>query len=433
MNTHPDTAAWSIDAHRGLVESLVAVVDDVEAPVQECRGLVLARDVTAALPLPPFTNSAMDGFALASADVADVEAPVTLSVTGDIAAGDGTDHRLEPGCAMRIMTGARMPQGADTVVKVEWTDHPAGVADPPSHVRLDRFPDPGANVRHEGEVCAVGDTVLRAGQVLDAAAVSAAVAAGCTRVRVRPHPRVLIVTTGSELVEPGEKVRPGMIPDSNGPLLRGLVEEAGGLVIGHLRCPDDPLLLSSLLAAHDRADLVITAGGISQGAYEVVRRALADSVRFHHVAQQPGGPQGAGTVDVGGQATPVVCLPGNPVSVLVSFAVYVRGLIDILAGRTTGDGASRPPALPGVARVPWRTPAGRTQFIPVRVVRFDEDGRLLVEPSHRLGSGSHAVVGLARADGLAMVDADIDEVDAGMALPIIPLERLRRRRHTVEY
>lgn len=433
MNPHPRAAAWSIDAHRSLVESLVTVVDDVEAPVQECLGLVLARDVTAALPLPPFTNSAMDGFAFASADVVGAEAPVSMPVTGDIAAGDGADHRLEPGCAMRIMTGARMPSGADTVVKVEWTDHRAGVAAPPRHVRLDRFPEPGANVRHEGEVCALGDTVLCAGQMLDAAAMAAAVAVGCTRVRVRPRPRVLIVTTGSELVEPGETVRPGMIPDSNGPLLRGLVEEAGGLVVAHLRCPDDPLLLSSLLAAHDRVDLVVTAGGISQGAYEVVRQALGDSARFHHVAQQPGGPQGAGMVDVGGRATPVVCLPGNPVSVLVSFTVYVRGLIDILAGRAAGDGASRPPTVPGVARVPWRTPAGRTQFIPVRVIRIDEDGRLLVEPSHRLGSGSHAVVGLARADGLAMVDADIDEVDEGMPLPIIPLERLRRRRDTLEH
>ena len=375
-------------------------------------GLVLAREVFARLSVPPFTNSAMDGFAVRHADVARI--PATLPVCGDAAAGDTRKRALEPGTAVRIMTGAAMPDGADTVVKVEDTDHAPGVSEAPPTVTIRAAQAPGANVRFKGEDLDAGAPVLPAGVVLSPAAVSAAASAGCGTLFVRPRPRIGILTTGSELVAPGGELAEGRIPDSNGVLLAGLAAQAGGDVVARWRSADDPEAMLAILASAPEIDLLVTAGGISAGAYETVRQALSGpTMRFHHVAQQPGGPQGAGTARVGGRSVPAACLPGNPVSVYVSFHVYVAGMIRMLAGRSS---TVEPTVGQAVAGAEWASPRGKVQFIPLRL----DSGRAF--PIHELGSRSHLVASLPSADGLGVVPADVERVRPGDALGFIPTE-----------
>ncbi|CEG90678.1 molybdopterin molybdotransferase MoeA [Propionibacterium freudenreichii] len=369
-------------------------------PARDCLGAVLARDMDARLAVPPFTNSAMDGFAVRFADVT----PGTpLPVAGDIPAGDTSPHELVAGTAWRIMTGAPLPAGADTVVKVEHTDHAPGVRRPPASVTITELPRRGANIRQAGEDVAVGTPVLAAGTLLDATALAAAASVGYRELAVHPRPRVGIVTTGAELVGAGDELAAGQVPDSNSVLLRGLVRGAGADVAAVVRTDDDPQHLREALAGWHDVDLVLTAGGISAGAYEVVRQVLEPmGVRFHHVAQQPGGPQGVGTLGVAEGRVPVLCLPGNPVSVFVSFHVYAAGLIAVLAGRAT---TTAPRTVDVSAGEGWSSPPAKTQFIPLRLA---SDGA--VHPIHRLGSGSHLVASLPLADGLGVVPAGVGRV-----------------------
>lgn len=403
----------SIDEHRALIEARIPAPATSTRPLDECLGLVLAEEVAARLPVPPFTNSAMDGFAVRHADVAGAcaERPVRLPVIADVPAGDPAATPLRAGTAERIMTGAPMPPGADTVVRVEDTDHRAGTTRAPAAVTVHAAPAPGANVRHAGEDVGVGDPVLSAGAVLDAAGLAAAASVGHAALPVHPRPRVGVLATGSELRGAGEPLGPGQIPDSNSLLLAGLVREAGGDPVVTARVPDDPDGLAGLLAGWPPLDLIVTAGGISEGAYEVVRQALTGAdARFHHVAQQPGGPQGIATAPVGGRPTPVLCLPGNPVSVWVSFHVYAAGVLRVLAGRA---GTTAPATSRVVADAPWPGQARKVQFIPV--VRTGD----LVRPVHPLGSKSHLVASLPRANGLAVVPIGVGEVGRGMELDFI--------------
>ncbi len=350
----------TIPEHRDLVEALAQPLPAVEAPLESCAGAVLAEDVRAAVPVPPFTNSAMDGFALRFDDIAGLAAPVALPVLGDIPAGDAVPRECRPGAVWRIMTGAPMPDGADTVVRVEATDHSPGVAEAPATVTISRLPERGADVRHRGEAVEPGDLVVRAGAVLRGQELAAAASVGHGALRVHPRPRVLIVTTGAELAAAGDGLAHGQIPDSNGFLLRGLVEEAGGAVAAHLRTGDSPGQLRDALDRAPQADLVITAGGISQGAHEVVRRALGADAGFHRVAQQPGGPQGVGRTRVGSGEAPVICLPGNPVSVFVSFHVYVARALAVMARRLPKRrGITAPRTAPASLRRPGARPGAR--------------------------------------------------------------------------
>lgn len=373
-------------------------------PLAAALGRVLAVDVTALAPVPPFTNSSMDGFAVRAADL---EGTDELPVTGDVAAG-ATGAPLTPGTAQRIMTGAPLPDGADAVVPVERTDHSPGPGDAPARVRFTERPTPGANVRRTGEDVTIGDVVLVAGTRLGPAQVAAAGSVGHGGLTVARRPRVLVVTTGDELVEPGDHAGEGQIPDSNSVLLQALVAEAGGDAVLTRANDDVAAFRDALDASLPEVDLVVTAGGASAGAHEVVRQALdGNGVDFVGVAMQPGKPQGFGTVeDAGGRHVPVVALPGNPVSVFVTFHVVVVPLLAVLSGadpeRTT---------FPVVAGRDWPTPAGRRQYAPVAVRR--EGDLLVVEPPHPHGARSHFAATLARADALAVVPADIDGVTAG--------------------
>ena len=417
--------------HRDLIEALALsrLLPHDTLSAEECLGRRLATDLHSLIPLPPFTNSAMDGFALRREDLAG-EGPWSLPVVADIPAGDTREHRLEAGHAMRIMTGAPLPQGADTVVKVEHTDHAAGVAQAPASVEIRVAPKLGANVRVKGEALEAGSPVLEAGCLLDGTALAAAISVGHGTLAVLPRPRVLVVTTGTELRRAGEALERGQIPDSNGILLGGLVEDAGGRVVANLRTGDTPEELRRALDEAPDADLVITAGGISAGAYEVVRLTLGTDAGFHHVAQQPGGPQGVGATPVGprGRETPVICLPGNPVSVFTTFHMYVAGALAVMSGLVRPErGATVPSAVMARARVWWESPKGKTQFIPVRFVdeagagSGDEAGVRWVEPVHPLGSKSHLVASLAHAQGIGVVVPEFGEVVAGQELAVVAL------------
>ena len=372
-------------------------------PVDRAHGLRLAEDVTAVLAVPPFTNSAMDGFAVRAADVAG--APVSLPVAGDVPAGTTDPVPVPPGGAVRIMTGAPLPAGADAVVPVELTDQPPGAVELPAVVEVRRGVAAGAHVRTAGEDVRPGDTVLTAGTLLGATQLSAAVSAGHGELLVRPRPRVGVLATGDELCPPGTDPGPGRIPDSNSILVAGLVREAGcePVVLGAVG--DDPARLSEVVAAAlPGIDALVTSGGVSVGTKDVVKAALADRIGFTKVAMQPGKPQGFGLLE---DRVPVFALPGNPVSVLVSFHVHVAPGLRRLLGLP-----ARLPLGRARAAVAWRCPAGRRQFVPVLV---EDDGVELpsVRPASAGGSASHLVASLAAAEALAVVAEDVDAVAPG--------------------
>lgn len=391
-----------VDAHVAAARALVSPLPIELVPLADALGRVLAEDLVARWPSPPFTNSAMDGYALRRADAlgASPGSPASLVLVGESAAGRPFDGALEPGQAARIMTGAVLPDGADAVVPVELA------SDDGALVAVREEPQPGAHIRREGEDIPAGAVALAAGTVLTPARLAAAASVGHASVPVRRRARVAILATGDELVAPGVEPGAGQIADSNSVVLAGLVREAGAEPVLAPRATDDPELLLDALTGLE-ADLIVTTGGVSQGAYDVVKLALADrGVEFLPVAMQPGKPQGLGVL----AGVPIACLPGNPVSVLVSFAAFVRPMLRVLGGE------AEPQRRAAVVVEGWRSPVGRRQFMPVRWLRDGE-----VVPATAGGSGSHLVARLAAAEGLAVVPAEVEEVRVGDTVEIMEI------------
>ncbi|MDT7745891.1 MAG: molybdopterin molybdotransferase [Actinomycetota bacterium] len=400
-----------VEEHVAAVAALVAPTGTETVPLARARDRVLATDLTSPVALPPFANSAMDGYAVRAADLA--AAPVTLPVPEDIPAGRVDGPPLVPGTAHRIMTGAPLPEGADAVVQVEWTDG----GRPGATVTVAKAVDAGQSVRGAGEDVTAGQVVLTAGTVLGPAQIGLAAAVGAAEIPVHRRPRVLVLSTGSELVAPGQPLRHGQIHESNGPMLAAAVDDAGGQSRLLRFVPDDvEEFLGTLDAAlTEPTDLLITSGGVSAGAYEVVKDAFASrGVTFAKVAMQPGMPQGAGRYVHDGHAVPVVTLPGNPVSSLVSFEVFVRPVLRAAAGHPH----------PGRARVTarvaedLRSPAGRRQF---RRGRLDA---VTGTVSPVGAAGSHLLAALAHADCLFVVGEDVTEVAAGSEVEVWLLDAL---------
>ena len=345
----------TVEEHQRVVAGLIQPRAAVAVGLADALGLNLAADVVAPLPLPVFDNSAMDGYAVRAQDVATASADkaVKLPVPEDIPAGRTDPLVLEPGTAHRIMTGAPVPAGADAIVPVEQTDggKPGGM------VEIRSAPKPGQHVRRAGEDVTVGTTVLSAGAVLTPAALGLAAALGIGKLHVLPRQRVLVVSTGSELVPAGTPLRPGQIYESNAVMVAAAVREAGGEVVATATAADDVDAFRTVLAGRaGQVDLILTSGGVSAGAYEVVKDAFgADAeVEFVKVAMQPGMPQGAGTVD----GIPIITLPGNPVSALVSFEVFIRPALRAAMGLPD----PHRPRRTAVLAEDLTSPAGKRQF-----------------------------------------------------------------------
>jgi molybdopterin molybdotransferase len=391
----------SVDAHVADVAALVRPLEPIELPLAEAEGCVLATDLTARHPLPPFDNSAMDGYAVRAADVAAATeaAPVTLPVSGEVAAGDTGAYAVVPGQCVRIMTGAKLPAGADAVVPVEWSDGGA------TKVAIRQRAGHGHAVRRAGGDAKAGDVLLGAGAVLGPPQVGLAAAAGHGTVVVRPRPRVVVISTGNELAEPGAPVTPGKIWESNSFMLAAAARQAGCVAYRAPVVPDDPrALLEAIEDQLPRADLLITSGGVSMGGEnDVVKDVLRrlGTVTFRKVAMQPGMPQGFGVV--GHHETPIFTLPGNPVSAYVSFQVFVRAALDALL--RTRELAL--PVTPAVLSGPLKAPPGRRAFL--RGLLNRSDGT--VQPLS--GQGSHQLATLGRANALIVVPEWIIEMKEG--------------------
>jgi molybdenum cofactor synthesis domain-containing protein len=310
---------------RGLILNGLAATASETMPLADATGLVLADDIVAPGMLPAFDHAAMDGFALRSADTA--PAPAHLTVVATLPAGADGRIPVGPGEAVRIMTGAMLPPGTDAVIPFEQVTEGDGTVTVPAPV------DPGAHVRRAGEDVRQGRLVLKAGEELTPAKLTLLAALGRAQIAVHRRPRVAIVTTGDELVPPGQPLQPGQIHDCNTTALLTLVWEAGGIATVVGRAGDDRLQTRRLLEEASRADLVLTTGGVSMGDFDFVADVAADlgEVVFAGVAQQPGKPLTFARIG----KTPLLALPGTPVAVLVTFEYYVRPVIRKLLGYTT--------------------------------------------------------------------------------------------------
>lgn len=392
------------DARRDVLAAMESL-PEARVALFDALGLVLAESVDAPHPVPPFDNSAMDGFAVRAADTAD--APVTLRVLEDVAAGHLPTLTVGDGEAITIMTGAPMPAGADSIVIVEHTERPT-----PGTVLVKSAVTVGEHVRRSGGDLEAGERVFDAGERLGPQHLGVLASIGVAAPLVRRRPRVAIVSTGDEVLPPETTtLRPGTIRDANRPMLAGLLEDLGAEVVDLGIIPDDA---SALRAALERGagecDAVLTSGGVSMGEYDLVKQVLTEMghIDFWRVAMQPAKPFAFGFID----ATPLFGLPGNPVSVTVAFEQFVR---PALLHRM---GAARlfRPRIRGRLGVAVRTNPDKVVFLRMQT-RF-EDGVWVATPSG--GQQSNMLTALARADAFAVVPvgvgdlADGDEVDLEM-------------------
>lgn len=389
----------SVEEHQSVVAGLITARTAITVPLAEALGLVLATDIVAPLSLPGFDNSAMDGYAAMVDDIAGATSsnPVRLPVAEDIPAGRTDLLTLAPGTAHRIMTGAPLPSGATTVVPVEATDGAIDV------VEIRSATKPGQHIRRAGEDVSAGTTVLTAGQVLTPPALGLAAALGLAECNVIPRQRVLVMSTGSELVSPGTPLQPGQIYESNAVMLAAAVRDAGAEVSTVAMCSDDVDTFRDVLVRNCAdADLVITTGGVSAGAYEVVKDSLGEEVEFAKVAMQPGMPQGAGRV----AGTPIITLPGNPVSALVSFEVFVRAPLRAAMGLPDPGRKRRTATL----TESLTSPQGKRQF---RRGVIDDDAVTSYGPP-----ASHHLRWLASANCLLEIGEEVTELSAGSAVRV---------------
>ena len=402
-----------VEEHLAEILGTITPLTPTELGLNDIGGLVLAEDVSAVSALPSFDNSGMDGYAVRVEDIADAteEKPVTLPVTAEVAAGDTGAYALQPGTAIKIMTGAMLPHGAEAVVPVEWTD--GGSA----RVTIKVGAEHGNAVRLAGEDAKAGEVLVSAGTRLKPMHVAVIAAAGRGSVLVRPRPRVVVLSTGNELAEPGTPLVPGRIWDSNSFMLAAAAREAGGLAYRQAILPDHPdEVLPAIEDQLVRADLMVTTGGVSMGGeHDVVKAALQQlgTITFRKVAMQPGMPQGFGTIapPAAGDRVPIFTLPGNPVSAYVSFQVFARPAIAALQGY---DGLGLEKVQAELAG-PLRSPAGRRSFL--RGVLDRAAGKV----TPLTGQGSHQIATLGKANALVVVPEWVVQMSEGDTAEVLIL------------
>lgn len=378
-----------------------------QVAISHAAGLVLAADVTAAIDLPPFTNSSMDGYAVRAADVQ--AANTILAVIGDIAAGTFPTQIVGTGQAMRIMTGAPMPEGADTVVPIEDTDGGDRMASTlPTTVRVNHAPEAGAYVRPIGEDIQSGQVVLRAGRVLRPADIGVLAGLGIAHVTVIRRPKIALLSTGDELLNVTDPLTPGKIHDTNGYTLSALVRALGGSVIrlgiAHDTVADVQRHLDRAIS--HGAHLILSSAGVSVGAFDVVKSVIESmgAIDFWKVNMRPGKPLAFGQV----QGIPFIGLPGNPVSAMVTFDVFVRPAILKLGGHSW-----EVPYDEAITTEPFSSD-GRRTYLRVQVDR--RDGDLFARSTGSQSSG--VLTSLVNADGLLIIPDGMTDVPAGTRLPI---------------
>jgi molybdopterin molybdotransferase len=418
----------SVEEARARILDVVKRLEPVERPIEESLGLVLAEDIVSTLTIPPLDNTAMDGYAVRAADTqgASPDAPVRLKVVGQVAAGYLFEGEVQPGMAVRIMTGAPIPAGADAIVPFEETDEePSRVLGTFTRtadgVGIFKVARQGANIRRAGEDVAIGSKVLSAGTELNAAQIGVLASLGRATVRVYRRPTVAILSTGDELLEPGQPHEHGKIYDSNAFSVAALVQEAGGTPwrLGIARDTVDAL--TTRIREALSADMIITSAGVSRGDYDVVKDVLAreGEVGFWMVRMKPGKPLAFGTFRApDGRLVPHIGLPGNPVSSMVTFELFGRPAVFNMMGR---PGWERP-----VLRVTTEdrlvNSDGRRFF--ARAVVSERNGRLYASLTGPQGSG--ILTSMALANALVVCPEDVPAIEPGEEADALMLGPVRQ-------
>ncbi|MCA0144588.1 gephyrin-like molybdotransferase Glp [Blastococcus sp. LR1] len=401
----------TVERHLDEILAAVPQPDAIELAVLDAQGLLCAEDVVSQRALPAFDQAALEGYAARAEDVApaSVRRPVELAVVGESVAGLDAPTAIGPGLAVKVSAGAMLPAGADVVVPGVWTDN--GTA----RVAVQAGPPPGSYVRRTGDDVAPGDSAVHVGTPIGPAQISLLAAVGRDRVLVRPRPRVVVLSAGSELVDVTAAPAPGQVVDVNSYALAAAARDAGADAYRSGILPADPRRLSEVLESQLlRSDLMLISGTLSGSGFDVVQEALAQlgETRFRQVAMHPGPAQGFG--QLGRDGVPVICVPGEPVAALVSFEVFVRPAIRLMLGkrqlfRRTVQAISGQQLL---------SPLGYRQYLHGTVMRHP-DGGYVVEP---VGDATDALLArMARANCLIVIDEDVTEVAAGGLVTVMPL------------
>jgi molybdopterin molybdotransferase len=414
------TVAEALERILGYVE----VLEAEERPLLEALGQVLAEDVTSGFDIPPLDNTAMDGYAVRAADTegASPDSPVTLRVTGEVAAGYVFEGEVNAGEAVRIMTGAPVPAGADAIVPFEETDEPFDAAPERTQrveasVRVFKQAQPGANIRRAGEDVHEGQTVLEKGRVLRPSEAGVLASLGRATVRVIRRPVVAILSTGDELVEAGQPRPPAKIYDANACSVAGLVSRYGGVprLLGIAR--DTVEALTAKIHEGLDADMLVTSAGVSRGDYDVVKEVLAreGDIDFWTVAMKPGKPLAFGCFEADGRRVPHIGLPGNPVSSMVTFELFGRPALMKMMGKTDW----RRPVVRAIAEERIVNRNDPRRFYARCIVR-ERDGRYYASLTGTQSSG--ALTSMVRANALTVIPEDVDEVQPGDEIDVIMLD-----------
>ncbi|MDM7855532.1 molybdopterin molybdotransferase MoeA [Cellulomonas alba] len=402
----------SVQDHLAAVLAAVGPVAPLDVVLHDASGCILAADLVAPRDVPALTVAARDGYAVAAHDT--VDALRSIPVAHDVRPGAGGPLRLVPGQAVRVASGAPLPLGADAVVPLEETDRGA------AHVALQRPAVAGQFVRPAASDVRAGEVVVEAGTRLGARQLALAAALGRSRLRVHPHPRVVLLSVGDELVEPGTNAEQGAVFEANGHALEAAVRDADATPVRVAVLPDDRGGLREALEDQlVRADLIVTTGGLSELAHDTVKDVLAPlgSVRLDQVAMTPGQRHGFGVVgaELGDRAVPIFALQGHPVAAQVSFEVFVRPALRAMAGHTE----LYRPSVAAETTQGWTSPAALRQFVPAMVLGSPEEGYRATP----LGDPNAPTVNaLAHANALAVVGEQDRSVHPGQVVHCLVLE-----------